>query len=94
MCSEKYPFLPYCVSLQQSRYFDPNFNKALTPRPDASIVELKQKGQIVVINVKKDKDGAYVYIITKFVLKVKQPELCSMLYAVRNWHINSVSERD
>lgn len=47
-----------CLLFQQSRYFDPHYNKTLSPRFESPVVELKQKGQIVVINVKKDKDGA------------------------------------
>jgi len=42
---------------QQSRYFDAHHNKSLSPRFQSPVVELKQKGQIVVINVKKDKDN-------------------------------------
>lgn len=93
MYPKKTPFIRYFVSPQQSRYFDPNFNKALTPRPDAHMVELKQKGQIVVINVKKDKDGGYVYIITKLVLKAKQLEFCFIFFAGRNGDKDVVSER-
>ncbi|XP_052767848.1 transcriptional regulator ATRX-like [Mya arenaria] len=43
---------PKALQHVQSRFFDPYYNKQLSPR-DTSLVELKQKGPIVVINVKK-----------------------------------------
>ncbi|KAL4239122.1 Centrin-3 [Mactra antiquata] len=46
--------IPKNLSHVQSRVFDPAYNRALSPRSGSPVVELKQRGNVVVINVKKD----------------------------------------